>query len=170
MALPGITAPPGTPVFFVLGHAIDESSVFAQVRPARGHSRARRKQSVPERTVSVQWQLEADTMAAVWNWYEDTLKAGSLEFSAHVAAEVTTGLVYWQARWKTISFELQHLGRGRVSGELFLRGEPSAEAPNTSSLAMEINVPLRSILGSIAGNADLTMEISLALSSITTGS
>lgn len=170
MSLPGITAPPGTPVFFALGHAIAESSVFATVKMGRGHTRTRRKQSVPERIVSVQWQLEADEMTAVINWYEDTLKSGSLEFAAHVAAEVTGGLVYWAARWKSFSTELQHLGRGRVSGELFLHGEPSGEVPNTSSLSMALNVALRSLPGSIAGNTNLSMQIDVALHSITTGS
>jgi hypothetical protein len=170
MSLPGITAPPGTPVFFYLGHAVNESSVFATVKMAAGHSRARRKQSVPERIVSVQWQLEAAEMKAVVDWYEDTLKAGALEFSAHVAAETITGLVYWQARWKSFSTELQHFGRGRISGELFLRGEPSTDAPNTSSLAMEIGIALRSIRGSIAGNANLAMEIEVDLISLHVGS
>jgi hypothetical protein len=170
IVLPGITAPEGTPVFFVLGHSIVESNPHGVVKMARGHSRTRRLRTKPERTVSVQWQLEADQMGAVIDWYEETLKAGAEPFSAHVAAEEQGGLVYWWARWKTFSTEMQHLGRGRVSGEIFLRGDASADPPNTSSLRMEVRAALRSIPGSIVGNSTLAMEVGAALVSIQTGS
>lgn len=164
MTLPSITAPPGTPAFLVDGHAIEEDSVFAQVRTATGHSRARRRWTVIERVVAVSWLLEADQLEAVDSWYEDALLVGEREFAAQIANQgAGARKLWWRARWISFDIEMLHKGRGLVSGSLFLTGEGSAEGPDTGALAMEVAVSLLDIRSSIFLPADLAMEIDVEL-------
>lgn len=143
MSLPGITAPVGTPLFLADGHSITEDSMFAPVRPRTGHSRLRRVRTAPERVVSVGWLLEADELLRVIEWFEDTLQAGALEFAALVANQ-GPGQRWWRARWVSFQTEMLHKGRGRVTGTLFLVGDPSETGPDLSQLAAEAVVALQS--------------------------
>jgi hypothetical protein len=162
MTLPLITVPEGTPCFLAEGHGIDEDSVFAQVPFATGHSRARRVWSVTERLVSVSWLLEADEMAAVDEWFEDTLQAGAAEFAAQVK-NVGAGLLWWRARWVSFQTEMLHLGRGRVSGVLLLTGEGSVTGPETGVLRMEVLVPLLDVRSLVDVAKPLAMEVLVPL-------
>jgi len=182
MALPTIVAPPEAPVFLAEGHEIEELSRYAQVPMQTGHSRARPVLSQNERMVSVRWFLDGPALAAVYEWYEGTLQAGTRLFAARVArqgGDPTTGvwpsLAWWTARW--VEFETQMLPRpallidpdtdvtltrGVVSGRIYLIEGPFAEGPDLGALAMEIRAPL---LGTALPTipADLAMEISVAL-------
>jgi hypothetical protein len=162
MTLPTITAPSGTPVFLAEGHGIEEDSVFAQVKFATGHSRARRVWTVTERVVSVQWFLEADEMLAVDDWYENVLLAGAREFSAYVRNQ-GDGMLWWRARWVEYRTEMLHKGRGRVTGSLLLTGEGSVTGPDTGALEMEIAVALLDTRSTVSVPSGLAMEISIAL-------
>lgn len=169
MALPTIIAPPEAPVFLADGHEIEELSKYAQVPMQTGHSRTRITRSQAERVVDVSWFLEAEAMAAVYEWYEGTLEAGTKLFAARVAAqgidpstETWPLLYWWSARWMQFQTEMLNYGRGRVLGKLYLIEGPFEEGPDLGSLAMEIRVPL---LGTAIPTipADLAMEISVAL-------
>lgn len=167
MALPGITAPPGTPTFLAIGHEIEEDSVFATVAYSTGHSRTRRRQTVTERVVSVHWQLNPDQMRDVDSWFKLTLKNGALSFAAYVKDEITAGMAWWEAKWITApQWDMQHLGRGRANGQLLLLGEGSSAAPDTSTLGAGYRVPLLSGSGVVAGNSILGAGYFVALLSI----
>jgi len=164
MTLPTITAPPGTPVFLADGHGITDDSVFALWKPNTGHSRTRRVWTVSERIVTVQWFLEAEDLAAVDTWLEETLEAASLPFAARVRNQGDgEALLWWRARWVDYSFDMLPLGRARMSGRLFLTGEGSETGPDTSALAMEAGIALIDIRSSIELPSHLAMEVGLAL-------
>lgn len=165
MALPTITAPPGTPVFLAAGHQHVEDSAYAQVRPTTGHSRARRVWTTTERVVAVSWLLSASQMAAVDAWFEDDLEAGALEFAAQVA-NLGPGLLWYRARWISFETELLNLGRGRVSGTLLLIGEGTATPPETGALAAEISARLVSVPASFSVPVSLAAEISVPLENV----
>lgn len=157
-----ISVPDGV-CFFVEGHGIDEASVYSQVKPITGHSRARRVWTITERVVSVSSVLEADKLAEVDAWFENDLQAGSLEFAAQVADQRDGDqLLWWTARWVDYSVEMLHFGRGRVFGTLFLTGEGSEIGPDTA-LSMEISVPLLDIRSSLYPPTSLAMEIAVSL-------
>ena len=164
MSLPSITVPPGSPCFLAEGHVITEDSVFADVAPITGHSRTRRVWTVGERVVSIRWFLEAADMARVEAWFENDLLAGSRQFSVEVRSQADgQALVWWAARWVTFATEMMALGRGTVSGQLFLFGDPSGTPPDTSALAAEVNVPLTDIRSGVSLPAHLAAEVSIAL-------
>lgn len=161
-ALPAIMVPSVAPVFLAEGHAIDEDSVYAQVDMKTGHSRARRVWTVTERVVTVMWLLPGPVMEVVDDWYENTLLAGELKFSARVRNQ-GPGMLWWAARWITYQTEMLPNGWGKVTGSVLLTGEGSSIPPSTGDLAMEIAVPLLSISESLFGENSLAMEISVAL-------
>lgn len=161
MSLPGIIAPPGTPVFLAEGHQIAEDSVFAQVNFRSGHARSRRARTVPERVVSVSWFLEADQLADVESWFENDLQAGALQFAARVANQ-GPGLLYWTARWIEFQTQMLPLGRGLVTGTLLLTGEGSETGPDLSELAAEVSVALAGAATATIPN-ELAAEVVIAL-------
>lgn len=164
MSLPGITAPAGTPVFLAAGHSVQEDSLYRQVSFGTGHSRMRRVCTALERIVSVEWFLDAGDMEAVDDWLENTLQAATREFSARVANQDGSGLLWWRARWLTPpGFEMMNLGRAKLSGQLFLTGEGSSTPPDTGSLSMRIREALTGTRTVIAGNVSLSMHIREAL-------
>lgn len=164
MSLPSITVPPGSPCFLAEGHAITEDSVYADVAPITGHSRTRRVWTVGERVVSVRWFLEAADMARVEAWFENDLLAGSRQFSVEVRSQADgQALVWWAARWVHFETEMMALGRGTVSGQLFLVGEPSDTPPDTSALAAEISIPLMDVRSSLPLPVHLAAEVLIAL-------
>jgi hypothetical protein len=137
MSLPGITAPSGTPVFLAAGHNFKERGLYETVEFGTGHSRTRPVRTALQRITSVQWDLSESLAAAVDDWLEDTLKAGSLEFAALVASEDGPGMLWWRARWLEMpTWEILHKGYKRLSGRLFLVGEGSIEGPDTSTMAV----------------------------------
>lgn len=179
VTLPTIIAPPSAPVFLAAGHLVNEDGAFTPVRFATGHARNRRTRTVTERTVTVGWFLEAGPLADVWSWYEDELQSGALPFSARVANDEGDGLVYWAARWVDFQIEMLPKGRGRLTGTLYLYGEPSDVGPDLAELAAEVSVRLAGaatamipsnlavevVVALEADSADLTMqaEVSVAL-------
>jgi hypothetical protein len=166
MALPGITVPDGIPILLGEGHAIEESSVFAAVKPATGHGRMRRRYTVPDRQIPVNWSLDAAEMAVFEDWFHNALDVGSNYFSIRVKDQDSRGLLWWKAKWAA-PFKATPLtsNRWRVTGVIILFGEGSSVAPVSSALAMSISVPL---LGTAALSAPqpLALEISVALQSI----
>lgn len=167
MALPGITAPPGTPVFLASGHSIDESKSVGIVRYGTGHSRSRRMQATTEREVSIEWQLNADQKPAVDYWGERTLKVWSLTFAAYVKDELTQGMAWWEARWiEAPAWNMQHYGKARLQGRLFLMGEGQSEAPDTSTLGVAYSIELLSSGSMVAGNTSLAVGYLAELLSI----
>ena len=130
MTLPSITAPAGTPVFLAEGHDVEGLGPFAQVQFTVGHRRARRVHTATERIVSVSWLLRTSQLAAVDDWFEDDLEAGTLPFAAQVAREDGSGLAWWHAQWvRPYQTELLHLGRARIRGALLLTGTRSLTGP-----------------------------------------
>jgi hypothetical protein len=166
MALPGITVPDGIPILLGEGHAIEESSVFAAVKPATGHGRMRRRYTVPDRQIPVNWSLDAAEMAVFEDWFHNALDVGSNYFSIRVKDQDSRGLLWWKAKWAA-PFKATPLtsNRWRVTGVIILFGEGSSVAPVSSALAMSISVPL---FGTAALSAPqpLALEISVALQSI----
>lgn len=181
MSLPPILAPSSAPVFLADGHQISERSPYAPVQYGSGHTRLRRVRTVPERVVSVEWFLEAGVLAEVEEWYEEVLVAGQELFSARVANQEGSGLVYWAARWISFEYELLELGRARLSGSIYLYGEPSATPPETGEFAVEVGIVLEStadatiplefavemsiVLNSQSGSPDFAAEAGIALES-----
>lgn len=177
MTLPTIIAPPTAPVFLAAGHQINEDGVFAPVRFGTGHARNRRTRTKTERTVSVSWFLEAGPLADVWSWYENDLQAGALPFAARVANQEGAGLVYWAARWVDFNIELLPKGRGRLTGQLYLYGEPSETGPDLSELAAEVSIALQGaatatipsnlaaevVIALEASSSDLTLQAEVAI-------
>jgi len=120
-------------VFLAAGHGIEEDSVYAAVQMASGHSRQRRRWTVPERVVSVSWLLKGEAqIAEVDEWFDITLEAGALPFSAQVANQGSgSALLWWRARWLAgWQFEMIPGGFCRVTGQLFLTGEGSEDGPD----------------------------------------
>lgn len=161
MALPPIIAPPGTPVFLADGNDVEDISRHAQVRFATGHGRARPVRAALDSIVSVQWFLEAAQMADVYAWYEDGLDAGARTFSAYLK-RFGVGMYWREARWLNFETEMLHLGRGRVSGRLFLFGPEYTEGPAVNDLAVEVLFPLQAS-ATATTLADLTAELDFSL-------
>jgi hypothetical protein len=158
MALPEITVPAGAPIFLVAGHQIDEADQYASIPMGRGHSRKRRVTTPPsERVVDVAWILTTAQMAAVDDWFENTLKAGNEFFAAQVANQDAFGRLWWKAKWlEPYLSEPLHRGYWRVSGKLFLVGEGTLTPPVSTTLGTEITVPL-------LGSASIEVGKGLAL-------
>jgi len=156
MALPEILPPAGTPVFLAEGHGIEPQSVYADVQFGAGHSRRRRVWTRAPRVVSVSWLLEADEMAAVDDWFENTLLAGARKFSAQVANQ-GPGLLWWEAQWlEPYHAEAMHLGRWRVTGQLLLTGEGTPTKPYTPDMTV-------SFASALTGSASASIAATLAL-------
>lgn len=162
MALPTILAPISAPAFLASGHEFTETGVFSTVDFGAGHSRLRRTRRRTERIVSVRWFLESDALEDVEAWFENDLRAGSLPFTARVANQEGSGLVYWAARWISFECEMLHYGRGRVTGRLLLIGDPSADPPELSELALEATIALQATATATIPN-DLALEAVIAL-------
>jgi len=181
MSLPPILAPSSAPVFLADGHQVSERSPFARVGYGSGHSRLRRVRTTTERIVTVEWFLDAGVLEEIVEWYEEVLYAGQESFSARVANQDGSGLVYWAARWVAFEYELLELGRARLSGSIYLYGEPSATAPETGEFAAEVGIVLNSsatatiplefavemsiVLNSQSGSPDFAAEAGIALES-----
>jgi hypothetical protein len=161
MSLPGITAPSGTPVFLAEGHNVQERGRHESVQFQTGHSRTRTVRSALERIVAVEWFLEEDVAAAVYEWGENTLQAWSREWAAQVVSQDGPGLLWWTAKWLEMpTWEALHFGRKRLSGRLFMTGEGSPDAPNTSSMAVEFSDGLQAGVLRIPAGARMAIEFS----------
>jgi hypothetical protein len=132
VTLPTITLPDGFPAFLVAGHAIEEDSVYSQVRMGTGHGRTRPRWTAVERVASVSMVLEADQLEEFDTWFEEDLEAGSLPFAAQIANQgAGDRKLWWTATWLEMQIELMHNGRGRVTGRLYLGGEATDVPPPT---------------------------------------
>ena len=163
MSLPGITAPAGTPDFLADGHEVEEFDAYARVGYATGTARTRRVRTAVERVVAVRWLLTAAQMLAVDDWFEVALDAGSREFAARVASQDGAGVLWWRARWLRYETQMLPMGRGIVTGALFLTGSGSATPPDTSAMAMEIVAALTCTPAVPPQVAAMAMEIAVAL-------
>lgn len=162
--LPAITTPPGTAEFLASGYEVDEDSVYSQWRPATGHSRARRVWTVTERVVRIEWFLAAGQLEAVEEWFETTLQVGARTFSARVLNEATgPTLLWWEARWIEIQYDMLPLGRARVSGSLMLFGDGSIEPPEFGLMAAEFRIELKDIRSTVFPPAHLAAEFRIDL-------
>jgi hypothetical protein len=165
VALPFITAPAGLPAFLAAGHGIDESELFAPVKPTTGHRRLRRIYTVPERTVNVAWRLSAAQMAVVDDWFENALNAGNQFFAAQVQDQDSAAALWWKAKWLA-PYQTNALPGGwwRLSGQLRLFEVGSATAPVATALSIAYTVPLT---GSavVTSPQYLSMSFTVALTS-----
>lgn len=145
MALPGITLPAGFPVFQQSGHGVRQDSLFSTFKPKSGHARVRRIWTIAPRTVSVELFLTRNQTLLFHQWFEDVLIAGELPFSARVASQGGTGLLWWYAEWKSPpSYDPRPSQDGlwRVSGELILTGSGSVSAPENGTMSVEFSAYL----------------------------
>lgn len=166
MTLPALVTPPGTAEFLATGHDVTEDSVYAQWRAATGHSRTRRVWTVTERVVGIEWLLERGQLDAVEEWFETTLQVGSRTFSARIRNEATGPLlVWWEARWIRIDYDMLPLGRAHVTGALMLFGEGSIEPPEFGLMAAEFAVDLRDIRSTVYPPNNLAAEFLMNLTS-----
>lgn len=156
MSLPGILVPVGTPAFALDGHGIEPGSPYADVPMLQGEARRRRIYTTAPSLAQVSATLDAATMAAFDQWFEEVLLAGALEFAAELKA-CGDGVEYWRALWtEPYDAEPLHGGLWRVSGRLLLSGEPSAAPPSNDSLAVEFSAAL-------AATAEATTSAALAV-------
>lgn len=143
MSLPEILVPAGTPVFLENEHAQQPRGVYCDVPMGTGIPRRRRVSTTSPRTVAVSWSVNADRVAAIKAWYDNTLKAGSLPFSAHVARIGARGLMWWSATWvDPPNYEPVTARRWRVTGDLLLEGQGSVDGPVFTSAAAEFNAAM----------------------------
>lgn len=146
MSLPGITAPGSAPAFLVTGHSQQADGLFASLTTGAGHLRRRRVGATQLRRVTVEWFLTAAQMAAVDDWFENALVAGSLPFSARIENE-GVGTVWWSAKWAA-PWSAEPINAGKagivwhVVGQLVLSGSSSTTPPITSDLSVEFSAAL----------------------------
>lgn len=162
MSLPGIMAPAGTPVFRNDGHSREDDSIYANVRPTTGHSRTRPLFTRADAVVNVELFLSAARLAAWDDWYEDALLAGARSFAAQVKNR-GPGLLWYEVRWIDFSIEMLPGNRGKVLGKLLLIGDGTTTPPDTSSIAMEMRVPLVGVAGTVSSSSSLAMEMDVRL-------
>lgn len=166
MTIPSVKAPAGTPRFLYEGHAVEEDSVFAQVKFATGHSRARRRWTTTERVVEVSWFLTQQRLLAVDYWYQNTLEAGSKEFAAEVK-RLGAGTQWWTARWISYQCEMRPGNRGVITGSILLTGEPSDTGPTGSALELAVSASLIDTRSAVSVTKRLQLHVSAALVSPT---
>lgn len=144
MALPEIKLPSGLPYFLADGHAIELEPVFDDQTRQTGLTRRRRIFTKAHRIQTVSLLLEEDEAAALYDWYERDLKAGSLAFSAQIADESGVAM-YWTAEWITSpQYVGMHLGKWRVTGKLRLGFDaPTIDGPVRSSFIANVFVGLK---------------------------
>lgn len=163
MSVPNIKAPPGTPRFLLDDHGIEPLSPHAIVQMASGHSRTRRLTTVDSRVVSVSWFLSAEKLAAIDSWYHQVLRSGEREFAAEVMGQGLDDVQWWTARWIEFEVGMRTKNRGRLSGRLFLYGEPTNVEPSGVDLALSITTALRDVRSSISLPTDLSLSVTAAL-------
>lgn len=162
MSVPNIKAPPGTPRFLLDGHGIEPVSAHANVTMASGHSRTRRLTTTDARVVSVGWYLNAAQLAEIDYWYRAILRSGERQFAAEVLAQ-GSGVLWWTARWMQFEISMRTRNRGRLTGTVFLSGEPSAVAPSGVDLTLTVTVPLRDVRSSLSLPTDLALSVTTEL-------
>lgn len=146
--IPEIRPPAGIPVFALAGHTVTPKPSYSDIEMRTGQARRRRVCTSAPRVVSVGWVLESAQMAAIDEWYEDTLLAGERQFSAQVKGiglvGGTEGLLWYTARWiEPYSAEALHLGRWRVTGTLLISGEGQEADPYSPEMLIEYGAAVR---------------------------
>lgn len=162
MSVPNIKPPPGTPRFLLDGHGIELLPAHANVKMALGHSRTRRITTADARTVSVSWFLSAAQLEAIDNWYHIILRSGERQFAAEVLTQ-GLGVRWWTARWIQYEVSMRTKNRGRLSGTIFLTGEPTAVAPSGVALSLSVTTALRDVRSSLSLPTDLSLSVSADL-------
>ena len=125
-----VALPAGVPRFHVEGHSIDEDDQYAPIGYLVGRRR-RRIFTAPYRTATIRWLLEPAALAAVSDWYEYDLEAGSLAFNAEIKDQESDALETVEARWINFSIQMLHLGRGLITGTLFIEPVPAVNSCTT---------------------------------------
>ena len=160
MSLPELTLPDGTPAFLADGHSIELMPMYADVPMRTGHDRRRRVYTIVPRIVSVSLEVTAAQMLAFHTWFEGSLQAGAVEFSAQVANQ-GPGLLWWRARF--VSPYTAEAGEGggvfRITASLLLTGTGSVTGPYTPNLYAASQTAL-------TGSIVLTAPVSLAADSV----
>ena len=143
MSLPEILTPAGTPTFLQRDHARTRGSLYVDLARGTGHGRRRRTRTAFPQLVEIKWFIESDIKQTVERWYEETLRAGTDQFSAQIARIDSTGLEWWTCQWDSpptwtpLAFD-----RWEVSGRLRLTGVRSLTAPVSTSAAVEFTAAL----------------------------
>lgn len=143
MSLPEIKLPAGMPVFESQGHGAQPKSKFADVAMRTGHGRKRRISTAAPRTVTVSLFLTTNKQTTFEAWFENTLKAGELHFSAQVAFQGNKNLYWWEAEWLDMpTYTPLAPGYVRVTGTLLLTGDASLDGPVSTSAGVEFGAAL----------------------------
>ena len=165
MALPELTLPPGFPAFRANGHAIELTPMYADSPMRTGHDRKRRVYTTVPRIVSVGLLLSAEHTRAFHEWYEGSLQAGTMEFSAQVANQ-GPGLLWWRARFLETYTADAIPGNGYfdITAKLLLVGEGTTTAPYVPAMQASAQIAL-SGSAALTVPADLAAAVSIALQS-----
>lgn len=166
MPLPLVTAPPEAPEFLANGFSAGDDPVFSDVPVGTGHARRRRVYTLPLRTVRLRWLLEAGALAAVEDWYENALQAGALSWAARIADPSSPSLLWCEARWISFSIEMLHYGRGVLSGELLLIGDPTPTAPASYLLELSVSAALRGMPSTLSPPWSPAIDFAASLDSV----
>lgn len=143
MSLPEILVPAGVPPFRATGHALQRGGVHANLPRGTGHARKRPIRTAASNLISVSARVGADAAQALENWYENTLHAGALPFSARVFGLDTPDPVWWSATWEVPpQWDEAPGGFWIVSGQLRVTGEASPTGPTSTSAAAEFTTAL----------------------------
>ena len=136
MALPNIIMPSALGTWLLDGYAATPQAVYSSVAMSSGADRLRRVFTTAPRVESASLQLSAAQAAVFDAWFETGLQAGELAFAARVA-KLDGGVEWWTARFaEPPALDALHLGRWQVQAQLLLTGEPQADAPTPSALAL----------------------------------
>lgn len=159
MALPELTAPPGTPAFKADLESFQPEDVYASFTSTIGHTRKRRVYTDADATIKIKWRLNAAQMAAVHAWAEDVLHAYTEHFSGRFD-DLGPGLVWYEAAWIT-PFDPVPSDGGfwDVDGDLYLFGDPSDLPPLATSLALDIVTHLTATAAGSAISPSLELDI-----------
>lgn len=144
------------------GHGIEPVPAHAQVQMAVGHSRTRRLTTIDSRIVTVSWFLDANRLSAIDDWYFYVLKSGERQFAAEVLAQ-GYGVLWWTARWVEYQVDMRTKNRGRLSGSIFLTGNPTDIEPSGVQLSLSVSTALRDVRSSLSLPTDLALSVSAAL-------
>ena len=129
MSLPSLTLPASLPMWQVNGYEAAPGAVYAHAAMSTGHSRTRRVYSVAERAEKASMLLTGAQLATWHDFYENSLQAGALPFSAQFA-NLGPGTRWFDALMVGEYTSTPHPGgMTTVSCTLALRGSPSLTGP-----------------------------------------
>lgn len=143
MALPQLRLPAGTPPFLRDTHELENISLYANTQMQTGAAIRRRMWISAPRYADVVLELSTSLMTAFDDCYENTLQAGTKNFSAPVQNQ-GPGLLWWACRFFE-PYTVEYLGGDwwRVSAKLLQFGEGSLEPPEPTTLVGAVRVDLQ---------------------------